>query len=575
MNKDVKNRGIELLGRVLACPPPKDNYFGYMAIVRLAARQDLDKANEELRHVAGWFDRPHPQGRHIRGESDFASIKLALALAVFDGELLESSTRDAIRRFFTKFDFSSIYKSENHLLLFLASRLIAAGIFPEDSFEAFGKTGRELVLDDTEKIKQFINYRIRRGWGEFDSPCYLVPDVESLSLLYRFAEDPLLRKLAQMSLDVLFADIAQETLNTMYGGAHGRIYPPMALDHAGAKDFYSLQYLYFGNVGLEQVTSCVMAALLSGYDVPESIRSLASLPVDEELIILERKHLHNTEDILPVHPLSGSIYKYTCKSADYIAGCVMKQDSYPRGHDGAGYAGHQQHNWDVTLNGGSTRSRIFTHHPGDFNEHNYWTGDLCCNCGEFFQNRSAVLAFYNIPAEQPFQFIHAYLPENEFERVEEENGIIFAATRSAAAALILPNGYEWTRQGEWADRELTSPGAINGAICEAASLNANFTFEDFRLEIFSNSWSFDKTRKCISYNSKRCGRLRLGKNGLRELDGRQIEFNYPLYQSKYINSEWDSGITRITVPGFPPLIYNVNELQQTIFNFFNDKGKQE
>lgn len=85
-----------------------------LPLLRFELDEDAGVANRELRGLAGWFDRPHPTGRDLRGECDFAAEKLALALVRF-GEKLEPETHAAVERFFTAFDFSSIYCSENPL----------------------------------------------------------------------------------------------------------------------------------------------------------------------------------------------------------------------------------------------------------------------------------------------------------------------------------------------------------------------------------------------------------------------------------------------------------------------------
>lgn len=59
-------------------------------------------ANAGLRHLSGWFDRPHPDGQPLREESDFTAQKIALALARYR-ERLEEDTVAAVRRFFTQF----------------------------------------------------------------------------------------------------------------------------------------------------------------------------------------------------------------------------------------------------------------------------------------------------------------------------------------------------------------------------------------------------------------------------------------------------------------------------------------
>ena len=58
--------------------------------------------------------------------------------------------------------------------------------------------------------------------------------------------------------------------------------------------------------------------------------------------------------------------------------------------------------------------------PGEAGpEHGYWTGDIRCCCGHFFQNETAVLELYDVPVGQPLHFVHAWIPRESFDEVVE------------------------------------------------------------------------------------------------------------------------------------------------------------
>lgn len=541
-----EERRSDILRRMLADSVPGPLNME-LPLLRFELDGDAGVANRELRGLAGWFDRPHPTGRDLRGECDFAAEKLALALVRF-GEKLEPETHAAVERFFTAFDFSSIYCSENHWLLFLSSRLIASRVYPDRLFQAYGKTGRELFEEDRRRLADFLRFRARRGWGEFDSGCYMIPVWECMTLLYDYSGVPELRQLCGDMFNLLLADLLQESFDGCQGGAHGRIYPDNALDYAKCGTTFLCQ-LYAGT-GADAVSAANYEALICSFRPDPAVAAIAAWEPERPVEIRERKHLHNICDMQPERPLDGSVRKLTFRSANFLLGSVVYQDDYP---DDASrvYAFHQQHDWDLFLRGGSTRCRIFTHHPGDFGEHNYWTGDLGCRCGRFFQHRSAVLALYDIPADQPMQFIHACFPKAEFREVAETEFALFAAGPAAYAALLLPNGWSRTEEGEWAGIEVTSPGAVNAAVCEAGEAADYASFAAFREEILSNRLTFDRGARRLVYESKRCGRIGLGADGSRSVDGVPARFDWPLYDSPLIRSGWDSGVVEITVPGFP------------------------
>jgi hypothetical protein len=259
--------------------------------------------------------------------------------------------------------------------------------------------------------------------------------------------------------------------------------------------------------------------------------------------------------------MAGSLRKYTFWTPDYVMGCVQFQDIYPAGkcpchsHErevvvlseqriSEGYAHHQQHEWDLSF---ATRSdaRLFTHHPGKDGEHNYWTGDRLCGCSHFFQNRSALVALYDIPSGQPFQFIHAYVPRAAFDEFVEENGLLFVRAGTAYGALRILSGYQWTREGEWRDREIVADGSRHAVICEAGREVDFGTFAAFRSEITANPVRFDAGRMELEYRSRRAGVLGINSLGGRWLDREKADLDYPAYDSPWLRAHW--GATRVQI----------------------------
>jgi len=558
---------------------PEDIYGG-SALFALASGRDAAAANASLRRTAEWFDHPHPNGRDLRGEPDFAAIKLARVWHLFPRGAagpLEEATRERIARFFVTYDFASLYQSENHAFLFHASRLLMGAALPGETFAAYrdgaGKpqTGAEVAAEDAAWLKRYLRYRAGHGWGEFDSPAYLVPDWESLSCLFDFSPDAELKRLAVMMLDLLYADLAVDSLGAgWYGGAHGRIYPPQALDHE-AEPTALLHYVYFGGKppAASRMHPFLGDVLTCGYRPHPRVADLAlnrTAPYENR----ERKHLHNVADVLPREPLAGSLRKYTYWTPAWTMGAVQFQDAYPadcpcHGHHGgapvepdqrrsAGYAHHQQHQWDLSF---ATRpdARLFTHHPGDDPSHNEWTGDRLCGCGHFFQHEGALAALYDIPASQPRQYIHACVPRATFDEVVEEGGAIFVRAGEAYAALLLSEPFRWTAEGEWKDREVVSHGPLHAVVCEAASAGEYPEgFGAFRREIAGNAVRFDRAAMALEYRSARHGLLRLDTRGGRWLDGKAVDLDYPLYGSPHLRSDWGSGLVRIGRDGADPLV---------------------
>lgn len=530
--------------KLLATPTPPQHLYGTTALIDLFQNRNLVEANVGVRHLANWFDRPPPLGRDHQGECDFAALKLSRIHHLFQNTgRLEPSTSEQIKRFFLTQDFQSKHPSENHVLIFRVSRYLMAGAYPKEKFQAYGRSGAELQAEDQEWLKQFIRYRAKCGWGEFDSAHYLGPDWEALAGLHDFAPDETLRRLAGMMMEVLLADMAVDSLDGMYGGAHGRIYPHEALDHA-REDTAGFQYLYFGTAEPPNpAMNPLVDALTCGYR-PHPLVIDVALNRRHAYENRERKHLHNMSDTLPVLSLVESIRKYTYWTPDYVMGCVQHQDDYPPG-TAAIYAHHQQHEWDLTFRG-HTRARVFSHHPGDFNEHNHWTGDLGCGCGKFFQNRTALAAIYNIPPGQPHQEIHLYVPRASFDEVIEEAGRIYVRAGEGYAMLAASDPFEWTVDGEWKDCEVRLRSPRCTVVCEAGSAAEFGSFPAFRREVATNLLTFEAEPLWMKYVSKRAGTLSLDGSGKKKLNDQEIDLSYQALDCPYLQSGWESECIELT-----------------------------
>ena len=137
------------------------------------------------------------------------------------------------------------------------------------------------------------------------------------------------------------------------------------------------------------------------------------------------------------------------------------------------------------------------------------------------------------------------MPRHAFDEVLEENGWIFLREGDVLVALKLLGVHEWTTEGEWKGVEVRSPGAKNGAVCEAARLGDFASFEAFRQEIASNEIVFDASKMRLSYSSTRAGRLFLDTKGTRRHNGERVDLDYGTYDSPFMQSDWGSGVIEI------------------------------
>ncbi len=540
---------IELEGEV---QDRVQDVYAKAAAMRVLAGVDLDAANEVVKQTAEWFETPHPRGRSLDGEPDFAAAVLSrLYYLAYNNPNLYPETKTAIERFFTEYDYKSIYPSENHYLLFRSSRYLMASILGDAEkgvfrirFNAYRDEAAALKVEDEFWLRNFLAFRAKQGWGEFDSTTYIIADWECLINLYDFSPNAEIKRLAKLNMDLILLGMALNSVDGIYGGAHGRSsVKSVPASHAGS-NCYALNYLYFGNCGIKSMRTITIYG--SDYRPPALLVKFANTK-HPAYVNRERKHLHNVVDSLPYEPLDGSIRKYTYITPDYIMGCVQFQDAYPQDHESAWYANHQQLHWDLSFVGGDKSLRIFTNHPSHESDQNmgtYWTG----SDGHFFQHKNAFVALYEIPANMHYQLIHAYFPRKLFDEVVEKDGWVFARFGDTAAGLKLSSPYYWTNEGKNADVEIISKGRKHAVVCEVRSLD-NITFGDFMKELTNNAILFNAKTMELRYSSKAEGVLAINTTGKREHNGKAEDLNYPSFGSPYAYSKWGSGIVEFKFNG--------------------------
>lgn len=534
----------------------KKDIYGEAAALNLWAGRNQAAANERLRNTALWFDQPHPHGRDPRGESTFAALGLAEGLYYAQARL-EGETRRLIDRFFLEKNFESMYESENHRLLHHTALYLAAMYYEDRVISYLNKPGRDILDEEEAYLTEYIRFRAQFGWGEFDSYGYMTVVFKCLVLLRDFARDARLKQMADMMLDVLLLDMAVDSVGVQYGGAHGRIYAPAALDATKGSGGVLAGY-YFGGEFEEACACPPTACLMSSYRPRDVVYEIA-VGRNGAYVNRESKHLH----CIPQAVLPGRISKYTYVTERYITGAINRQDPYPDNAPQAWYAHHEQHEMDAMIVG-DPRAKVFVHHPGDFKEHNQWTGDLHCGCVQSFCDKNVILATYDIHEHEAltnshvqiegnqYFYINAYMNRDVMERIEMRGNWVFAEYRGVYAALYGSSGFGWAAQANAVvkrvqpmlpdnDRyELVSDGAKHGVVIELSDREE--TLEAFMERILSNEVSFDAQTMALCYTS---GGRTLKMQGLaRSINDVPVEFPYELFDSPYVQSKTGSGCIR-------------------------------
>ena len=512
-------------------------------------------ANRVIRKVTGFMTTDTPtsvkNGNGVDGENDFAANRLCRVLYA-DPSRIEPETAEKVKRFFLNDNFQSKYFSENHMLMFRTARYLAACHYEGETFNQYRKSAEEIREIDHEYLVEFLQYRARRGWAEFDSMGYGVEDFLSLINLYDCAPDEDIRTLAAMSMDTLLLSmIVDSTSNGIYGGAHGRNYETVVNNLAGG--IYYIYQLYFGVKDFADLPDTMP------YSSAPFIYSSDYRPGDMLYAVVaektypfsnyERTHNH-TMEWTPKE--FGFINKYTYNTELYSIGCINRQDSFPYE---TGYEEHQQTNWSMTFANNSRASLTF-HHPGNTGTHRYWCGDSRCYCNHLFGNENVVMGLYFIPGNAGgFNFFHAYVPVREFSEVVEqpENNRIFVRLGDAYAVLRFTAPYTWNPEN--AEKEVfvyDGEKKMNlrvGMVCEAGDQETYGSFEAFISAMEKKEMVFDREELSLTYGNMQIQlEYKKGKQIVEHnyLDGVEQTYPYPnTYDSPYAKSVYDSGVIEI------------------------------
>lgn len=558
MNSEFISRRETARARQLKASLERDLYAD-SAIFRLIHDEDVEAAEKQLHFTADWFEHPHPNGRDHRGEADFASIRMVNALFRCYDKVSEEC-RASLDRFFLARDYSSIYGSENHSLMYRVSRLLAAEFYRGRTFEQYGLTAEEVLAEDEAYIDEFLMYRARRAWGEFDSCGYAAEIMLILNVLFMYTSNEKLKKKAAMSMDMILLDMIVDTKNGAYGGAHGRIYEGAALN-SFASGMYMYYCYYFGaDEGQPESVMSHTAAILSDYypaDIVCRVAKNRTFPYENR----ERKHLHicgawidgiHRDMLDEVEGLAINKYIYICD--DYMLGSITKQDDYPETIKDRWYAHHQQHEWELKLPGDG-RAKIFSHHPGDpgyHHTHNQWTGDNGCNCGTHFCTKDTAISMYNIVREKEFPYINADIPLSFFDEKLLDRNYIFLRHNRIYVMVWFSNDYRFVTEGSTAGFEAISDGRKHAFICHVEPAERYDSIESFAAAMKAQPIVFDPDTMTVEFMD-----IRMDYND-RYVHGEKQIFPYrKLYDSPYLTSDYGSAILHVT-DGTESAVYDFN-----------------
>lgn len=454
----------------------------------------------------------------------------------------------------------SIWKfgtTENHALMGHVWCLLVAQIDRDwETAEAIGR-----------HIDAYIIEHIKKGWLEYNSPCYVEKEVGCLIMLAEWSGDPLLRRKAALALDVLFAEHAVLNLEGMLGGPACRAYRPGhegilpdELGHNSRYDAkcsgsYPMMHMLFGQ-GQSHFYGVLGAALLatSRYLPPLAVHRLATAGLERGTYEFKaRRPGHacrlfrndrKADEPLP-EMFNGCAYAWM--TPDFALGSFQEvQGKYG--------ALRSLPLTSVLRMAGSTRRTIYTDTILGGRQ------EMAAAVVDCVQHKNVSMGRGSSG--------QAYFATDEFEEVIERDGWIFVrAGGTLVAYRVIGVGYTWQQVNNAAvygdfikfdksdapfvlEAAQASDYAEDFARFQADALNNQIEQKPDGL-VYESCSAADKGPSAEAFVMT----LRYGELPL--VNGMPIDLNsYGTFDSPYLNSPWDSGVVRLRF-GTDRLMINV------------------
>ena len=481
---------------------------------------------------------------------------------------LPDSLKNKIRRAYRQ---RTMYRgdTENHWVMYYTGLYLASQTWPnEDRSQWFnGKSSTENFGEAEGWLGGWMKTTSTIGQGEFDSPTYFTVFLTPMLTLAEYAKDPVMKRKAQMMVDLLLADYAVDHLEGNYCGGHARDYPEDIVNPLSAPAAL-WAWLYFGEPKTELWGETryhpryrggweTTVGAVSSYRLPDVIYRIAT-DRSKPYVETETKRVRNI--IRFVQEKNPPVYKYMYMTGSYALGSLQGGILQPI----------QQHTWDVTYVSEKANNTIFTLHPfysgkelamffpeeqkflsDDVNRYhlvytdpNKWNSSSPYE--QTFQHKNTIIVLYNIDKTAKQSHIDGFFPKTLDERKEDASGWIFCRAGSVYVAFFPLRPCEWIEEKvnwRWRSNILK-----NGVVTEVGSLVEDGSFGEFQKRIVKSKPALteDDRTLTVRYRTRGGDDMNFTYGGDRQLNGAKIDFQaFKLFNGPFIQSELGSGVVRM------------------------------
>jgi hypothetical protein len=434
--------------------------------------------------------------------------------------------------------FKYISQSDNHTVLQASTILLSTQMLKDGSPEYAA-----LYEEWRDWWSQFLDALARRGFWETASPTYVERHLAPIYNLYDFCEDELIRKKAEMLIDWYWAEIAQEMLYGVRGGAKMRVYDAVEGDRGSMSArndaMYGVYYLYFGDSDFAQSPAMPNAEMYSAifatssYRLPNVLLELGANPEARGSFEVKQRRKgscfvwdsHNGGD----RPYNSRRYAYV--TPDYVLGS-FQSDADKQFMPLAGQTPHMQHGLVFAT---SPEARIVWGERGAIS-----SGHI-----NVFQHKNAVIL--SLAGQPQLRMNYGFPEHGVLDHVEEEGQWIFVREGKAYAAIrrfhevmIIEAARRIDYGGDFSRFKLAI-GQTDLSL-SAADIDSGFIRyittggDEMYFPLTETEGSCRYSCVCVPSDAK-----------LPRVNGRVVDWkDYALFDGPYVQSEWDGGYIEVS-----------------------------
>ncbi|MDF3129118.1 hypothetical protein P0Y35_07925 [Kiritimatiellaeota bacterium B1221] len=445
----------------------------------------------------------------INTRLDCADFQLAALLRMAYLGLLQPEESAALRECCLEFRYGPdesgtdvmCFTSENHRLLFHGCQLLAGNLYPDAQFRRSGRSGSAQSEIARGRIEEWLEEVEARGFGEYNSSCYIAITVGAMLNVLDFGGDVSLSERMQALVDRVLRDLARHYFAGGIISPQGRAYRDVLYPEAAA----SVHLL--AAVCEEVVFSAAPPAHLMsarGLWTPFLLSSPCYQPPPDLDEICREPHSEvSVHGGMEIHLEKTDAYLLTSAAVRNPGTEGVAAEYHPGGF------GYQQHLWQATLGRGC---HIFVNHPGGYfdgslSRPGYWNGNGVMPT--LTQQGNMLKAVYCLPDgsgltageeaagnPDPVPFTHAHWPSDRFEEELVDGQWRFGRYERGLIALwcsVPLQVYDDVLTG----RELRAPGAVTGWVVICGDLKAEGSLAAFARVCQAREPQFEKEKAAL------------------------------------------------------------------------------